>query len=93
MPEAHLIAPTHKENTMILHVNYTVPVVAVVDTDAGTIDQVVIVDEEIKLDGDYGNRGVSVDAAEPASDTDADAALALAEGPDALMWPGWDFGF
>jgi hypothetical protein len=76
---------------MILHVNYLVPVVAVVDTIEGTVDQVVVVDEEIRLDPTYGTRGVTIDAVEPASRYSARKALAVAEhGP---MWPSWEFGF
>lgn len=76
---------------MILHVNYLVPVVAIVDTVEGTVDQVVVVDEEIRLDRSYGTRGVTIDAAEPASEWSTRRALKIAEhGPG---WPGWEHGF
>jgi hypothetical protein len=74
-----------------VHVNYTVPVVAVVNLATGEVDRVVVVDDEVKLDPDYGNRGVTNDAADPADDAVADAALEIAEGDE--PWPGWEFGF
>lgn len=74
---------------MIVQVPYTVPVMAVVDTKAGTVLRVVTIDEEIRLNSNepvvrhdpYG---------EVVSTKKAEKAERIAETAD---WPSWENGF
>lgn len=60
-----------------VRLKYSVPVVALVDTESGEVLRVVVLDDEIQPDMDL-------------SDLEAAAAVRLADEAD---WPSWEFGF
>jgi len=85
------------EEMMEVHVNYHVPVVAVVDTDTGEVTQVVVIDEAIELDAGRPvtaertvRPGVGLLRFKDVVGAARDRAIEAAESG---AWPGWQFGW
>lgn len=86
LARADLDANPIDDEPEILHVVYTVPVIAVVNLATESIDRVVVIDEEI---GEP--TGVTLDDGTAVSKLARARAIALAESDQ--PWPGWEFGF
>lgn len=74
---------------MEAHVEYTVPVIAVVDLDEGTVTRVVVSDEEIKGPNEV-LEAVGVGAGRDLTGTEKTRAKQIAE---STIWPAWDTGW
>jgi hypothetical protein len=85
---AGLAAPAAYRSRVRVQVTYNVPVIVVVDTDAGTVDRVVVSNEEIALDEVEPVR--KHDDQSEVSDSEAQQAVDIAETDS---WPAWDQGF
>lgn len=73
---------------MIVQVEYTVPVMVFVDTREGTIDRVVVLDEDVRR-ADHGT--CFYEGGDPV--TSPRAKRRAAEVAASGMWPGWEFGY
>jgi hypothetical protein len=83
---------------MAILIKYTVPVYVEVNLDEGTIERVVVQDDEATLaEADPLTPGIPVvfdaDTWEEVTDAERDAAVALAQGSDDADWPAWCFGW
>jgi hypothetical protein len=85
-PEADLGAVDYR-----VQVAYTVPVEVVVDPRRGTVDRVVVVDEEVELDRREGARKETW--LTPVPSAVAERAIEIAERAEVPGWPRWEFGF
>ena len=73
---------------MRVHVEYDVPVSALVDTDTGAVESVVVWCEGIEQrDGEYGV--VTADSEIPVPEPDREQAQEIV---DSVVWPAWDLG-
>jgi hypothetical protein len=73
---------------VIAQVSYIVPVEVVVDTDTGTVQRVVVIDEGIQLDADDNVHGEGYTPL-----ADAAARARAREIADTAEWPGWQHGW
>ena len=73
---------------MRTQVSYTAPIEVVIDTDTGTVERVVVIDEGIQLDAGDNVHG---DGYTPLADETVRArARAIAE---SAPWPAWQHGW
>lgn len=77
-----------------LTIEYTVPVVALVDTDTGAVERVVIFDEDVRLARRSTRGGDRLVVKDPETRKnvaveDEKAVAAIAERAE---WPAWEFG-
>ena len=78
---------------MRISISYSVPVQVIVDLDTGTVDRVVVIDEDITAD--RNGFAENADTYTPATPEQITAAYDIAEGVDtgAVEWPAWDMGW
>jgi hypothetical protein len=82
---------------MRVTLTFRVPVVVVVDLDAGEVDRVAVLDEELVVDG--AATVYDTDTAEPLpmdADHLLDSLTAVAKArtiAEAQTWPSWEFGW
>ncbi len=80
----------------IVQVAHTVPVEVLVDLDAGTVERVVVCDEDVRIDKTAGARSEGFLA--PVDPESARRAIEIADcrAPHRSAregWPRWEFGF
>ena len=73
---------------MIAQVSYTAPIEVVVDTDTGTVQRVVVIDEGIQLDAGDNVHGEGYTPLEDESARDRARHIA-----DTAAWPAWQHGW
>jgi hypothetical protein len=77
---------------MKVQLEYTVPVMCLVDTDTGTIDKVDVLDDELRLAGlYYDERGNPLDPESPGRSEFCARAREIAD-HSGQGWPAWRMG-